>query len=95
MLKGNATARLDDQDTVYAAKLKGILLGLRYIKDDLIRELVATARAPARKVTIFTDNQAAIQLSLELGTNRGLTAAVRLGNHENAVEVWDFPDCGR
>ncbi|KXG45145.1 uncharacterized protein PGRI_095760 [Penicillium griseofulvum] len=64
MLKGN-TARLDDQDTVYAAKLKGILLGLRHIKDDLVRELVAIARAPARKVTIFTDNQAAIQACVD------------------------------
>jgi hypothetical protein len=27
---------------------------------------------------------------VELGTNRGLTAAVRLGNHKNAVGVWDF-----
>ncbi|KGO73013.1 reverse transcriptase [Penicillium italicum] len=60
--KGNATARLDDQDTVYAAELKGILLALCQIKDDLVRELVATSRAPARTMTIFTDNQAAIQV---------------------------------
>ncbi|KAJ5481448.1 hypothetical protein N7475_000260 [Penicillium sp. IBT 31633x] len=59
--RGNATARLDDQDTVYAAELKGILLALSQIKDDLVRELVATSRAPARTMTIFTDNQAAIQ----------------------------------
>ncbi|KAJ6118425.1 reverse transcriptase [Penicillium samsonianum] len=59
--KGNATARLDDQDTVYAAEPKGILLAPSEIKDDLVRELVATATAPARTMTIFTDNQAAIQ----------------------------------
>lgn len=59
--RGNATARLNDQDTVYAAELKGILLALGHIKDDLVRELVATSRAPARTMTIFTDNQAAIQ----------------------------------
>ncbi|KOS48268.1 hypothetical protein ACN38_g811 [Penicillium nordicum] len=58
--RGNATARLNDQDTVYTAKLKGILLALSQIKDDLVRELVATSRAPARTMTIFTDNQAAI-----------------------------------
>jgi ribonuclease HI len=58
--RGNATARLNDQDTVYAAELKGILLALGHIKDDLVRELVATSRAPARTMTIFTDNQAAI-----------------------------------
>ncbi|OQE63235.1 hypothetical protein PENNAL_c0247G06664, partial [Penicillium nalgiovense] len=46
--RGNATARLNDQDTVYAAELKGILLALGHIKDDLVRELVATSRAPAR-----------------------------------------------
>ncbi|KAJ5244945.1 hypothetical protein N7489_005041 [Penicillium chrysogenum] len=59
--RGNATARLNDQDTVYAAELKGILLALSQIKDDLVRELVATSRAPARTMTIFTDDQAAIQ----------------------------------
>lgn len=56
--RGNATARLNDQDT---AELKGILLALSQIKDDPVRELVATSRAPARTMTIFTDNQAAIQ----------------------------------
>jgi hypothetical protein len=35
-----------------------------------------------------------LDLWVELGTNRDLTAAVRLGNHENAVEVWDCPNCG-
>ncbi|OQE58768.1 hypothetical protein PENNAL_c0359G07017, partial [Penicillium nalgiovense] len=37
--RGNATARLNDQDTVYAAELKGILLALGHIKDDLIENL--------------------------------------------------------
>jgi hypothetical protein len=59
--KGNATARLNGQDTVYAAEIQGILLALSHIKDDLVKELAATSRAPARRMTIFTDNQAAIQ----------------------------------
>lgn len=59
--KGNATARLNSQDTVHAAEIKGILLALSQIKDDLVRELAATSRAPACTTTIFTDNQAAIQ----------------------------------
>jgi hypothetical protein len=33
-------------------------------------------------------------LQIELGSNRGLTAAVRLSNHKNAVEGRDFPNCG-
>ncbi|KAJ5865986.1 hypothetical protein N7534_000539 [Penicillium rubens] len=44
--KGNATARLNSQDTVHAAEIKGILLALSQIKDDLVRELAATSRAP-------------------------------------------------
>ncbi|KAJ5244971.1 hypothetical protein N7489_005067 [Penicillium chrysogenum] len=43
--KGNATTRLNDQDTVYAAELKGILLALSQIRDGVVRELAATSRA--------------------------------------------------
>ncbi|KAJ5283389.1 hypothetical protein N7505_001369 [Penicillium chrysogenum] len=34
------------------------------------------------------------EIHLELGSNRGLTAAVRLSNRKNAVEGRDSPNCG-
>lgn len=41
------------------------------------------------------DNISENTSELELGTDRGQAAAVRLGNHENAVKVWHFPNGDR
>lgn len=44
--KENTTDRIDDDDRVYVSELKGILLALSQINDDLVRGIAATSRAP-------------------------------------------------